>query len=1089
MKSPVFFFVALLFFTLSSGLQSQPIDSSFLAGLNVRNIGPAGMSGRITAVDVDLSHPERIYVGAASGGVWRSDDGGVHWVPIFDDVDVQSIGAIKIDQSNPSVIWVGTGEGNPRNSHNSGAGIYKTLDGGKTWKYMGLKETKLIHRILIDEHDPETVYVGAMGSAWGPTPHRGVYKTTDGGDSWENILFVNDSTGVGDMVMDPHNPNKIFVAMWEFGRKPWTFTSGGKGSGLYLSYDGGKTWKHLTKDDGLPKGNLGRIGLAIARSKPEIVYALIEAEENGLYISRDGGHKWTLVSKRDIGNRPFYYAELYVDPQNENRIWNLWSYVSKSEDGGKTFETILDYGKGVHPDHHAFWQHPEDPNYIIDGNDGGVNISRDRGRNWRFATNIPVGQFYHINIDDDYPYNVYGGMQDNGSWIGPAYVLKNGGIRNADWREVYFGDGFDVMPRRDNNRFGWAMSQGGNLSYYDKETGNNEYNKPVHPDGVELRYNWNAALAQDPFHTCGIYYGSQFVHKSLDCGKSWEIISPDLTTNDSTKQRQFESGGLTIDDTEAENHTTILCIEPSGREEGVIWVGTDDGNVQLTRDGGKTWSKVSGRMPGMPKLSWVPQIHASAHSGSEAFVVVNNYRQNDWAPYLYHTADYGASWTRLVNKESVGGFVVSVVQDPEVPNLLFLGADDGLYVSINKGKNWQKWPGKKFPSVQVRDLKIQERDRDLVIGTFGRAIWVVDNITPLRQLAKSESMQKRDFALMAGPPAYQANIRSVDGIRFTADAEFRGDNKSTGLPLSIWVKPKEKEKAIDKSADIEKEKEKRSGKKLQKEGEMQIDSADVMAQDSAKVKKKEKEDEAKFVILNADRDTVRRYNSKLSEGLHTHYWNMRADGVRLPTRRKIDGQDRQPSGNPVLPGTYSVYVEYRDFSDSASVVVQPDPRVSGSMAALRTQLDTLNAMDSIIHKAFLAFERLKAARKTVELVNSVLENQPDSTQKEMKKTGKDMLAKIDSLERLYMLPEDTKGYQDSDATLNSRLSTADAYLSRNNGALGANALNALKLARAYASDTLSEVNAFLTGPWIEYTGKVESLTVRLTEPLEPVYLK
>jgi len=393
--------LATICFSVTSPLYAQKINWDKIKGVKARSIGPAGMSGRITSIDVDLSNDHRIIAGAASGGVWLSESGGIDWKPIFDDAPLQAIGSVKINQSNPSEIWVGTGEGNPRNSLNQGGGIYKTIDGGKSWKLMGLEKTKSIHRIIIHKDDPQTVYAGASGSTWGKNKERGVYRTRDGGKTWKNILYVNDGVGVADMVADPTNPNKMLVAMWEHGRKPWTFNSGGPGSGLYLTYDGGDTWKKITAKDGLPKGDLGRIGIAIAPSKPNVIYALVEAKVNGLYKSTDGGEKWSLVSTKNIGNRPFYYSELYVDPLNENRIWNVFTYVSRSEDGGKTFKTLLDYGKGVHPDHHAFWIHPTNPNYMIDGNDGGLNISRDRGENWRFVTNIPVGQFYHINSDMD----------------------------------------------------------------------------------------------------------------------------------------------------------------------------------------------------------------------------------------------------------------------------------------------------------------------------------------------------------------------------------------------------------------------------------------------------------------------------------------------------------------------------------------------------------------------------------------------------------------------------------------------------------------------------------------------------------------
>ena len=449
---------------------SQDIDLDNFKDLKIRNIGPAGMSGRVTSIDVDLSKPNKIVIGSASGGVWISESGGIHWKPVFDKEAVQSIGSIKINQNNPSEIWAGTGEGNPRNSSNMGAGIYKSLDGGQTWKLMGLEKTKSIHRIHVHQENSNTVFAGATGSMWGPNAERGVFKTTDGGKTWVKSLYVNDNVGCADLIMDPNNSNKLIAAMWEYGRKPWTFNSGGPGSGLYITYDGGDNWKKLTDKEGLPKGDLGRMGLSFAPSNPDIVYALIEAKENGLYKSTDGGKKWKLVSKKNIGNRPFYYADIFVDPKNENKIYNLHSVVTYSIDGGKTFSELMSWSK-VHPDFHAFWIHPEDPNFVIVGNDGGMNISRDNGANWQFINNLPLGQFYHIEIDDDFPYNIYGGMQDNGSWVGPSSVFKRGGIRNNDWQEIYFGDGFDVMPKPSDNRYGYAMSQGGNLGMYDKETG------------------------------------------------------------------------------------------------------------------------------------------------------------------------------------------------------------------------------------------------------------------------------------------------------------------------------------------------------------------------------------------------------------------------------------------------------------------------------------------------------------------------------------------------------------------------------------------------------------------------------------------
>ena len=759
-------FIVGLFSLLMLPLTAQIDQQHPFKNIKPRTIGPAGMSGRVTTIDVVRDDRSHIFIGTASGGVWESDNGGVKWKPIFDDQPTLSIGDLKIDPRNSDVIWVGTGEGNPRNSHNSGAGVFKSIDGGKTWSCMGLKESKLIHRIIIDPNNSNVVYVGALGSAWGTSNERGVYKTEDGGGTWRQILHTNTTSGVGDMVLDPSNSNKLLVAMWDFQRTPWNFRSGGEGSGLYLTHDGGENWKRLSKEDGLPKGDLGRIGLAFATNEPDIVYALIEAKENGFYRSDDGGHKWQKIASKNIGNRPFYYADIYVDPTNENRIFNLWSYVSLSEDGGRTFKNIMDYSNSIHPDHHAFYIDDEDPDFIINGNDGGLNISYDGGKTWSFSGNIPIGQFYHVNYDTAFPYNIYGGMQDNGSWVGPNRVLRRGGIRNDDWNELYFGDGFDVVPILSDDRFGYAMSQGGNVALYDRNTGRTKGIKPVHPDSVELRFSWNAAISPDPFNPNGLYFGSQFVHYSSNRGDDWRIISPDLTTNDPSKQQQAKSGGLTLDVTQAENHTTILCIAPSNLDSNEVWVGTDDGKIQLTRDGGEKWEDLSARLPNMPEGAWIPQIELGEKVG-EAFVVVNDYRRNNWEAYLYHTVNYGRSFKRILTSEDVQGFVLSVVQDPEEPKLLFVGTDVGLYYTLDGAATWQRWPST-IPHVQIRDLKIHPVTRDLIIGTFGRSIWVLDDIAFLRDLARFSDLSERPFHVVDPRVAVQTYTASYQGVRFYA---------------------------------------------------------------------------------------------------------------------------------------------------------------------------------------------------------------------------------------------------------------------------------------------------------------------------------
>ncbi len=1060
---------------VGASLVAQELNVEHLKDMRTRNLGPAGMSGRVTSIDVDLSNPDIIYAGTASGGLWRSESGGIDWEPIFEDQPTQSIGAVAVSQKNPSVIWVGTGEGNPRNSHNSGRGIFKSIDGGKNWMDMGLTETRNIHRVIIHPDNPEVVFVGAMGSIWGNNEERGVYRTTDGGESWEKVLYVDDSTGIADLVVDPTNPDKLIAAMWTFGRKPWTFNSGGSGSGIYVSFDGGDTWKKRTDEDGLPKGDLGRIGLAIAPSKPNIVYALVEAKENALYKSTDGGFNWRKIAtdKENIGNRPFYYSDIYVDPMNENRVYSLYSLVSRSEDGGKTFDVILPYS-GVHPDHHTLWIHPEDPDFLINGNDGGMNISRDGGDNWRFIENLPLAQFYHISYDMDIPYNIAGGMQDNGSWVGPSAVWKPGGIRNADWQEVYFGDGFDVVFKPSNNRYVYAMSQGGNVGFVDRKTGRSKNIRPTHPENVPLRFNWNAAIAKVPGEDCGVYYGSQFVHKSLDCGETWEIISPDLTTNDTLKQQQDKSGGLTIDDTEAENHTTILAIEPSPVRSNVIWVGTDDGNLQITRNGGQNWENVADRLPDVNPGSWIPYIEASTRRPGEAFIIVNDYRRNDWRPMAFHTDDYGESFTRIVDEDKVDGYTMAIVQDPIEENLLFLGTDYGLYISIDKGESWTKW-NHDFPSAPVIDLQIHPREHDLIIGTFGRAAWILDDIRPLREIARTQGdVLEKPFAAFQTPDAYLAEFRSYDGVRFTADAVFQGDNRYPYGLISLWVKPELSN--MDDEATEEKEE--------AEEEEMEADETEEQPQQKSTKRPKK----VKVQVLNMKHDTIRTYTTELDTGLNRIYWNLRMDGVRYPSRRAPRPDADAPSGAEVFPGTYKLLFTYGDWKDSTLLTVHPDPRYDIPMGERQAKMDVTNEFYSLVEKATHSFQQLQDARKTIRLVNEAMTNAPDSTKKEITKVGKALQDSIVTIEKLYMQPTGLKGIQRSSDNLQYRLYRTSSYISALDGRPTQAVEHMMNTIRAELEGILEQVNDFFEEDFAGYQEQVEAVQYSLFKEVEPVEL-
>jgi photosystem II stability/assembly factor-like uncharacterized protein len=1018
-----------------------------------RNIGPAGMSGRVTAIDVVLRKPEIIYAGTASGGLWKSESGGIDWKPIFDKEKAASIGALAIDQRNPDVIWVGTGEGNPRNSQTSGFGVYRSLDGGENWQHMGLEKTRNIHRILVDPHHPNTVYVGAQGSAWGKSADRGVYKTTDGGRTWEKILYVNDETGVADLVMDPNNPNKLIAALWQFGRKPWIFNSGGPGSGIYHSWDGGRNWQQVKPEDGLPTGNLGRIGLAIAPSNSRIVYALVEAEKNALYRSVDGGRKWNKIADKNIGDRPFYYSELYVDPKNENRIYNLYTFVSVSEDGGRTFSGLMTWAgrpTDVHPDHHAWWIHPENPDFMINGNDGGLNITRDRGRTWFFAPNLPLAQFYHINVDNDRPYNVYGGMQDNGSWRGPGYVWRSGGIRNEYWEEVNFGDGFDVMPHPDDSRIGYAMSQGGRLVRYDLSRGSRTLIQPVHPEGLKLRFNWNAGLAQDPFDANTIYYGSQFLHKSSDRGDHWTIISPDLTTNDPEKQQQSKSGGLTLDVTAAENNTTIIAIAPSPVQQGVIWVGTDDGNIQVTTDGGKSWSNVAGNIKGLPKNSWVTQVRASTYSASEAFAVIDNHRIDDWNVYVYHTRDYGKTWKPVAGDDQVWGYALAFVQDPVEPKLYFLGTEFGLYISTDAGAGWTKWT-EGYPTVSTMDLTIQPVEHDLVAGTFGRAAFVFDDIRPLRTLAREgKNLLEAPLRAFEAPEAVLANWQQAAGVRFAAHAAFIGDNRNAGAMLSFWMKEIKQDSAAIKSGLPKK-----------------TDSLSVTVRDTRGL-------------------LVRNYKSACEAGFNRIYWNLSRNGVRgAGTPEKKDAPP--PSGFQVLPGEYWVRLSYGDHSDSALVRVISDPRERFDAAAVQQKEALIERHYANLRATTTAMDRLREIKKNLGLIKGQIDFLAADSLKSLGALADSLGREADSLMYRVIAPPDMKGIWDDSHLLTDKQNTAAYYLYSLEGA--PTDAHRLVIGRYEADQKtfMDDLNEYLEKRWNPFAGRARSSlppAVKTYVPLE-----
>ncbi|MDP2524842.1 VPS10 domain-containing protein [Maribacter dokdonensis] len=1061
--------LSLLMLFASIFVSAQDFKMDLVQDLKPRNIGPGGMSGRVTAIDVVNDNPDIMYVGTASGGLWKSTSGGVKWEPIFDKEVTASIGALAIQQSNPSVIWAGTGEGNPRNSLNGGYGVYKSLDGGKTWKSMGLEKTRHIHRIKIDPMNPNTVYVGAIGSPWGEHPERGVFKTTDGGETWEKVLFVNNKTGVADLIMDPTNPNKLIAALWEHKREPWFFNSGGAGSGLFMTHDGGKNWKKLSEEDGLPAGDLGRIGVAIAPGKPEVIYALVEAKKNALYKSEDGGFKWKKVNdKSDIGNRPFYYSEIYVDPENENRVFSVFTYVNVSQDGGKNFTQLMPAYRadnGVHPDHHAFWIHPENGQFMMDGNDGGLNISKDGGKTWRFVGNLPVAQFYHIAVDNEYPYNVYGGMQDNGSWRGPAYVWKAQGIRNSYWQEISFGDGFDVVPDPVDSRYGYTMSQQGNVQRFDHVTGDNYIVRPTPPDAeTELRFNWNSAISQDPFDTSTVYFGSQFVHKSTDKALTWKVISPDLTTNDPEKQKQSESGGLSMDATGAENHTTILVIEPSTVEKDMLWVGSDDGRVHYTQNGGGTWTEVTANIKGLPKGSWIPQIKASTRNKGEALLIANDYRRFNYTPYAYRTKDYGKTWTRIVDATDVESYTLSIIEDPENPNLLFLGTDDGLYVSFNAGEKWQKWT-EGFPTVSTKDLAIHPREQDLVIGTFGRAAWVLDDIRPLRALAADATILNKEIELFTPPTAYQASYQQPTGSRFGADGLYQGENRKSGAMITFYLK--EGKKAAKKGKGMKGKKEDSSKEKTEEKT------------DSVALTGVQKKDSVQFDFYDGVR-LIRtlKYKTPEKAGFHRIYWGMDEKGADRPSR-KVQTKKKESGGLDVKPGTYTIKMLYGDLEEETRITVKSDPRLEVSQTGINEAYANGKELESYMQTAADAVQQLAKSKEVAEKFQKDLKKEDDKKYKEQIDASKDIIKQIDSITAIYLGKVDKRQgiTRSKEMTVMQRIQIARRYVGSRKTGMTATEKELMQFAKDDLQSALQKTNAFFAKEWPEYQTNMKSLDI------------
>ncbi|HTK95163.1 MAG TPA: hypothetical protein VL382_05955, partial [Terriglobales bacterium] len=888
--------VALAAGAMAQGAPATPVkyDAATISGLPARNIGSAMMSGRIAAVDaVDENGKITVYVGAASGGVWKSVDGGSSFRPVFDDQDVQSIGAIAIDPSNHKTVWVGTGEPWTRNSTSVGDGIYRSTDGGENWTKMGLENAERIAKVIVDPKDSNTVFACAVGALWSDSEERGVYKTSDGGKTWRKVLAgANPSTGCAMISAVASEPGTLYAGMWDFRRQAWTFRSGGPGSGLFKSSDNGEHWTEIT-GGGMPEKPYGRIAVTMAPSKPNTVYAFIESKKSALYRSDDGGKTWT---KGDASQymvwRPFYFGNLIVHPKDENKVFKVDGPLLFSGNGGKSFSVS---SRGAHGDFHDLWFDPSDPNTIFTGDDGGLWRSLDGGNRWEHMVNLPISQFYHVSVDNADPYRVYGGLQDNSSWV--AESTWPDGVPNARWENMYGGDGFWVWEDPSDPNYIYAEAQGGEIGRVNRWTHEIRSIKPYPQYGEKkLRCNWNSPIMVSPNDKNTLYFGCQFLFRTRNQGQTWERISPDLSTKDPEKQKQEESGGVTIDNSAAEMNTTVYSISESPKNAELIWVGTDDGNVQITRDGGKNWTNVVGNVPGIGKAPIVSWVQAGTFDEGTAYATFDFHMQGDMKPYAAMTTDYGKTWKAFdLAGSGVRGYAHVIKQDPQDPSLLYLGTEFGLWVSIDGGARWAQYKGSNFPAVAVRDLMVQARTSDLVLATHGRGIWIIDDISPWRAL-KPETMEAA-AAFLPMPPAVQ--YLSADAGWPEGANSYSGPMKPNAAAIPYYQR-----------------------------------SRHIFG-------------DLKLEVFDASGKLVDTVASSKRRGVNRAMWSMRLKPPTVPPA--ASAAFGAATGPRVVPGTYTLKMTKGDQTYTAQLNVVLDPRAKFTVEDRKAQFDLVQRLGGMLN--------------------------------------------------------------------------------------------------------------------------------------------
>lgn len=939
---------------------APPTGVAALTALRWRAIGPANMGGRVTAIEGIPGVRDTFYVAGADGGIFKTTNGGVTFAALFTDQAVYSVGAVAVAPSDHNVLWVGTGEGDPRNSASFGDGVYRSDDAGTSWRHRGLSDSERIKRIVVHPRDPDVVWVCALGHAWGPNAERGVFRTTDGGRTWDKVLYRDENTGCSDLAVDAANPRILYAGMWTFRRRPWHFSDGGGETALYRSTDLGATWTTLT--NGLPTSAMARIGVAASASRPETVYLITETTDAGvLFRSDDRGDSWRKVyDTPDINFRPFYYSDIRVDPANPEVVYALSGGLTRSKDGGRTFENI---GRGVHGDHQALWIDPLDPERILSGSDGGYQVSYDGAATWKIINNVELSQFYHIAYDLREPYYVCGGLQDNGSWCGPSATPFQEGIRKDDWYTVSGGDGFYAVPASDRPHIIFSNLQGGPIFRTDLRAWTT---RTIHPypnrigsagDAMadhRYRFNWDAPIALSPHDARTVYYGGNVLFRTRDDGQTWDVISPDLTTDDPSKQ-QSSGGPIYVDNTAAEFHTTILTIAESPVRRGVIWVGTDDGNIQVTRDDGATWTDVTRNVRGLPPHSWVSRIDASPHDAGTAWVAVDRHQENDFAPYLYTTADFGRTWTAITSGLPATGYAHVIREDPDTPNLVYAGTELGVHVSWDGGRQWSSLR-LGLPPVAVRDLQVHPRAHDLILGTHGRGAFVLDDLTPVRHVAAAaRAGVPRLFPVR---PAVRWEMARRDASQ--GSEAYAADNPPYGALVHFYLP----------------------------------------AAPPAEVR---------LTVADGQGTTIREIRIRDAvAGVNRAVWDLRHEGPDPAPGGREGGGGRFRGGPLAAPGSYTVTLEAGATRPTTAIEVRPDPRLELPAADYAAQVAAALALRDLVSQVNRAVGRTESMQAQLEALDQRLgRGTPDSVRAAVAAVRKRLTTFRDGLTR----PTPTFGYR------------------------------------------------------------------------------